>query len=143
MTIVPPSRSAELQRRCTERPEAATGFSAAYERVIDGHSTLAEVASASIAPADADAPPHEPPSRMRSSEIGRAMYARYLDADFASAIGLAERLLREQPEHLVAQLVVASLGRRSPCASPERDARGGENLADAAEGAPRSDAHPH
>ncbi len=108
---------------------------AAYARIVEEHVTLAggprdtprsmaaatELAAraAWLVPANdspratglptAPAPDGDEPDDTLGVEtvetIGREMYGCYLESDFPAALVLAERVLREQPEHALAQLV--------------------------------------
>ena len=78
---------------------------AAYARVADGRSTLADIASVkaeetALASSALDEDP--PPS---DAETGQTICTRYLESDFPSALSLAESLLARRPDHSLAQVI--------------------------------------
>ena len=90
------------------RPTTPPPFDpSSYARIVDRHvnaaSDVRDTPRTMTAAEDATSP-----DLVRSGDleaIGRAMYGSYLASDFPEALVLAERVLEQQPDHSLAQLV--------------------------------------
>jgi hypothetical protein len=109
-TIVPAFDPQDLAReveRAGSTPTITPPFdTTAYARIVD-----ADVAAATAAMRDTPrtltaAQDVTQDAIVESTDaIGRAMYGSYLQSDFPEALVLAERVLEQQPDHALAQLV--------------------------------------
>lgn len=133
-TLIPAFDPEELAKEIeqeSKRTTIAPPFDpASYARIVEEHITLAggprdtprtmaaaaEAAEAkaarnplALSRTTAPAPNSSGADRMLDVEtvetIGREMYGCYLASDFPSALVLAERVLKEQPDHALAQVV--------------------------------------
>jgi hypothetical protein len=108
-TLIPAFDPQDLARAVEEAgstPTVAPPFDpASYARIVDEHVTVAAAVRDTPRTLVA-AEQREQGASVESTEaIGRTMYGSYLASDFPKALVLAERLLEQQPDHALAQLV--------------------------------------
>jgi hypothetical protein len=123
-TLIPSFDPAELAKDIEETSQLPTKpppfDPASYARIVDQHVTEAVdrretprtlIAAPPAAPEEASVPSVEVSAEEHAisltdvDTIGRAMYGSYLESDFPEALVLAERVLEQQPDHALAQLV--------------------------------------
>ena len=131
----PEDLAKEIEQEAKRTTVAPPFDPASYARIVEEHVSLAggprdtprtmaaaaaaAAKAAQVAPS-ADAPPRSgvptaPAPEVSPTDdtldvetvetIGREMYGCYLESDFPAALVLAERVLHEQPDHALAQLV--------------------------------------
>jgi hypothetical protein len=118
-TLIPAFDPADLAReleQASSTPTITPPFDpSSYARIVDEHVSVAgavrdtprtlTAARPRAVVCDEDDGDGEDAIAESTEAVGRAMYGCYLSSDFPEALVLAERVLEQQPEHALAQLV--------------------------------------